>query len=260
MFNLLSGEFYKWKKSKSFWVCTAVTVVIVIWMYLMIAVAAQLSGGSLTNPEGEPISVLEMVREINSTGMGTIFMSIFICIWVVGEYSHGAIKNIAGKGVTREKVFLSKYFSSLAATMVMNLIYFVSIVAGGCIYLGTDSIGRGFFGQLAAYIGMQLLFGAAVSGIIVTICEYARNMAVGVSISLCILLLSDILVRGLDLLLSLAKIGIKASTYWVICQMNQFPIGAITGDDVAYAVNVIVIWTALSLVLGMVHFKRVDVI
>lgn len=260
MFNLLCGEFYKWKKSKSFWVCTAVAVVIVAWFYLMVMVVVQQSGEPLTNPDGSATSVLEMVKEINSTGIGMIFVAIFTCIWGVGEYSNGAIKNLAGKGVSKEKVFLAKYISSLTAAVVMNLICMLAIAAFGCICLGTDTIGNGFLGQLSIYIGIQLLFGAAASGIIVTVCEFTRNMAAGISISLCIFLLSDILVSGLDLLLSAAELEIKASSYWVISQMNDFPIDTITGDNIGYAVNAIVMWAALSVVLGMVHFKRADVV
>lgn len=260
MFNLFGGEFYKWKKSRSFKICTVIAVAVVVWLYLMIAVASHLAGEPLTNPEGEIPTVLEMVGEVNSTGVGTIFMAIFICIWVVGEYSHGAIKNIAGKGLTREQVFLSKYFSSVAATMVMNLIYFAAIVIVGCIYLGTDSIGSGFFRDLSAYIGLQLFFGVAVSGIIVAICEFTRNMAVGISISLCILLLSDVLLMGLDLLLSAAKLDIKASTYWIINVIKDCPTIGLTTDFLGRAISVMVMWTAISLVLGMVHFKRTDVV
>lgn len=65
---------------------------------------------------------------------------------------------------------------------------------------------------------------------------------------------------GLDLLLSAAKLDIKASTYWIINVIKDCPTIGLTADFLGRAISVMVMWTALSLVLGMVHFKRTDVV
>lgn len=48
------------------------------------------------------ISIMDMMRQMFANCNAIIFATIFICIFVINDYSHGAIKNFVGKGYRRE--------------------------------------------------------------------------------------------------------------------------------------------------------------
>ena len=122
MLNLLDAEFYKWKKSRSFKICSLLIVGIVIFAYVMIYVASNIQDGKIPNGTGgvivssdfadenvidtlKTIGILGMMGEITGSGLAGIFITVFVCIWCISEYTNGAAKNTAGKGYTRVKVF-----------------------------------------------------------------------------------------------------------------------------------------------------------
>lgn len=271
MFNLLSGEFYKWKKSKSFKICLLSAIAMIIFVCMMFMMVEKIQSGELENGTGgvvvsqenqqvailDEIGILDIVREY--TGFGSIFYVIFVCIWIVSEYSNGAVKNIAGKGHSRAKVFLSKYLSALISVVIMNIICYAVTLLIGSIVVGTEEINDVFFCDFFSYIGMQLMFSVALTGIIVTICELVRNMGAGIAISIGIIMLSSMISRGLDMLFHLLHMERKATSYWIMDIMAECPMGAINMDFLGRGISVAVIWTALSLVLGMVHFQRADI-
>ena len=57
MFNLLSGEFYKLKKSKSLLVCCAITAVFVLVLYGMLMIVDKVRRGEIENGTGGIIYV-----------------------------------------------------------------------------------------------------------------------------------------------------------------------------------------------------------
>ncbi len=140
----------------------------------------------------------------------------FLCIGMVSDYTHGEMKNVVGKGYSRMKVFLAKHLFGMAVTLIMNLIIFFVILITGLVLIGTPDGDRLFFQNLLIYFGLQLLFGAAVSSIVIAICEWSRNMAAGIGITMAVIIFSPLLVQGLDLLFSVLRLNISISRYWIL--------------------------------------------
>lgn len=115
MINLLSSELYKLRKSKSFLVSGILSAVFVLFLYVFYALAV---GGMLNMPDAEGTAILESVpnqgilevmRQTYANSNAIIFVTIFVCLFVLGDYSGGAIKNLVGKGARREEIFLAKF-------------------------------------------------------------------------------------------------------------------------------------------------------
>lgn len=275
MFNLFSGEFYKWKKSKVFKVCLAAAIGMIIFIYLMLMLAAKIQNGEMENgtggvvvtesnmEKGEDVfaqyGILGIVSEITGGGFELIFIAVFTCIWVVGEYSNGAIKNMVGKGYSRGKVFLSKYITTAVSVIIMNLILFLVMLLVGFAVVGTKEVSGGFFRDFFSYVGVQLLLCVAFSGILVAVCEFTRSIAAGITISMVLVIFSTVILGGVDLLLQALQLDVKASTYWIMNVMSDCPMGAIDLDFMGRAVSVTVMWTVLSLLAGMIHFRQKDI-
>lgn len=46
----------------------------------------------------DEVGIIDVLLQIYGTGFSAIATSVFICIFVLGEYGNGAIKNVVGKG------------------------------------------------------------------------------------------------------------------------------------------------------------------
>lgn len=276
MSNLFRSELYKWRKCKAFYICllSAVGCVIVIWLSFLLA--DQVERGNIENgtmgitvtqqvPDaGEGTGILDEIQimefvQFMGVGFSTLFMAIFISIWVISEYTQGAVKNTIGKGYSRNSIFLTKYISSVLCALVLDLgIYIVAALTGVAV-LGTERIGETFVRDFLAYAGIQLMLGVAFSGIIAAVSEFARSMAVGIAVSMILATFSSALVNGLDLIFKAVNIDFKMSDYWISNVIENCPIEGIDMDVVGRAVYVAVMWTVISLFAGMVHFREADV-
>lgn len=277
MFNLFGAEFYKWRKSKSFYICllSAVVCVVLIWLSFLLAdkvESGQVENGTMgitvseeTLEEGQNISFLDevnmmqIVQTFVGGGFSTLFMAIFICIWVVGEYTNGAIKNVVGKGYSRNSIFLTKYFSAVLTSLALDIAIIIVAVLAGVAVMGTARIGDTFLPNCLAYVGVQLMLGVAYSGMVATISELTRSLAAGISISIFLAALSSTFANGLDLLFKTIHIDLKVSDYWITSVIENCPIEGINLDVVGGAISVTVMWTVISLMVGIVHFHEADV-
>ena len=72
-------------------------------------------------------------------------------------------------------------FSGMAAQFAGGglVIIFLVILTIGLILIGMPDKGGLFFRDLLIYFGLQLLFGSAISSIVIAVCEWSRNMAAG---------------------------------------------------------------------------------
>ena len=228
MRNILNGECYKWKKNKAFWKCLLSAVGMILLVYLTMTAAGQAMGA--TGDVLKETGISGMAAQFAGGGLVTMFSAIFLCIWVISDYTHGAMKNVVGKGYSRVQVFLAKHLFGTLITTLMNLVIFLVILIIGLILIGTQHVGRLFFQNLFIYFGLQLLFGVAVSSIVIAVCEWSRNMAVEIGITMALIIFSPLLMQGLDLLFSAMQLKITISGYWILNLMADCPTEAFTSD------------------------------
>lgn len=268
MFNLLSGEFYKWKKSKSFKVCCFLSILFIAFLYGSFWMADQIQKGQMEQGEAgivietESESVLESLSlfDVEQVVYGTaasLITTVFVCIFVIGEYGNGAIKNMVGKGSSRNSIFLAKYVMAMIAAMVLLLISGLVTFIGGLFLFGVDRINAELIKNLCQYVGIQTLLGVTFAGIIVAIGEMSRNLGVGISVSIGVLMLAGILFNGLDLLFY--KVDFRPSNYWIANLVSECPFNHFSGDFITRVLLACIFWIVVSLAAGMLHFKKADV-
>ena len=257
MRNLLYGEWYKWKKNKAFWICLLSASGMILLVYLTMTAAGQAMGA--TGDVLKETGISGMAAQFAGGGLVTMFGAIFLCIWVVSDYTHGAMKNVVGKGYSRTQVFLAKHLFGTVITLIMNLIIFLVILTIGLILIGMPDKGGLFFQDLLIYFGLQLLFGAAISSIVIAVCEWSRNMAAGIGITMAVLIFSPLLVQGMDLLLSALRLKISISRYWILNLMTDCPTEAFPLRFLVRGILMSVIWTLLPLAIGAAHFRKTDI-
>lgn len=274
MFNLLRGEFFKLKKGKNIWVCLIVIVVFVLFLYVTLEMVNHIQeientktniGGNVTVgvsvPEGgsgvwSELGIIDMTQQVLG-GIGAILTAVFACIFVIGEFNNGSIKNIVGKGYSRWKIFAAKYITAVAVAAFMLLFMVIATFIFGVIIIGTENINASFLYDLSVYAGIEIILGASLTGIMVVVSECTRNLGAGITISMGIIMFSSFLSSGLDLLCH--SLHFKPSDYWLMDLIGNCPV---TGVDSGFVIRAIVmsfVWIALSMALGIVHFQKTDI-
>lgn len=273
MLNLLRGEFYKLRKSKSFYACCIAMVACVLLLYGMLWLADRIQQGEIENGSygvvvGEEslnqekgsiwneISVLDIEQSMCSS-FASVIIAMFGAIFIVAEYGNGAVKNITGKGHHRWKVFFAKYAVTTAGAVMLLMVMILAVLLLGCIFLGTENWNRTFWKDFLAYNGLQLLFGTVLIGIVAAISEVCRSLGAGISGSIGVVLFSSMITSGLDLVFH--RWNFKATDYWVMDLIGDCPL---TNMDSTFAIRAVVssvIWLILFAGIGVWHFQKADI-
>lgn len=266
MINLLRSELYKLGKSKSYKVAAVLSVLFVLICYRLISIMQTDEAGSAVPATAEAVrNMLESTIMYNIQNMfantnAIIFATIFICIFVLNDYSSGAIKNLVGKGYRREKVYLAKFLVTGLGAVVLYLIVAVSVLITGIICYRPEQLTGAFWADFGSYFALHILYLTGYTAIIVFVCAMARSMAVGVLVSILgIMIFSDPLLSAIDYFLHTWGADFGISQYWIMTVMSNCPATDIPSKFAVQSIIIAGAWLAAAMTGGMVFFARRDI-
>lgn len=266
MINLLHSELYKLRKSKSYKVAAALSVLFVLFTYALFGIMQNM-GISSGNPgtmeivqKLSGIGIMDIMKQMFANCNAIIFATIFMCIFVINDYSSGAIKNFVGKGYRREEVYLAKFFVTELGAVTLYLLVAVSVLVAGIAYFGTEQLTGAFWTDFGNYLTMQILYLTGYTAINVFVCAMARNMASGVLISvLGIMMFSGPILSGLDYLLGFLGADFGISQYWIMSVISNCPAADIPSGFIVQSGIVAGGWLAAAMAGGMILFSKRDI-
>lgn len=278
MSNLLSAEFYKLRKGKAPFVGLLIVATLVVMLYVSLMMIDKINRGEVSNGTGgvmvfqseetvqEMSETESMMQEVGIPGVLQqmfsghfvgLILAVMVSIFVVREYGSGAIKNLVGKGYSRSTIFLSKLLSTTVLAAIFQVAAAIISILIGIPFLGKVGLSMTNWSDVAIYIGLQLLFGIAATGVFVLMGELTRNLAAAIAVSIGILLFSTSLTALLDLLCH--QIGFEPTKYWFLDLMSSCPLTEFDAETLVRSVLVSVVWFAVAAVVGVIHFQRTDV-
>ncbi|MDE6887252.1 MAG: ABC transporter permease [Eubacterium sp.] len=275
MLCLLNAETYKLKKSKSFYVCMAVTVAFILFMFSTIFLMDKIQKEKIADPSGsfsvsiknnEPNSsgslwdslhIMDMLQEAFSGDSIGCILCIFISIFVIREYSSGMMKNIAGKGCSRSSIYLSKLFASILATILIAVTGIAATLICGWIFMGAQAFDRNFWKNLPVYIILQMIMITSLSSLFVFIGELSRNLAAGIAIGICIISFPALLLNVIDM--QFADHAFTPSQYWPVTRIASCPFEGFTTGYWIETLLVAAFWIILTTAAGIWHFNKTDI-
>lgn len=274
MYNLLRGEIYKLFRSKCLYFCGVAVIVCALMMYAMFFTADAVKQGAIDNDAyGVTVSVegvqedssiwdglpVEIFMEAMHGVMGLFILTAFSAIYMYDIYANGAIKNMVGKGYQRCVVFTSKYFATLLGCLVLEVLTVVSVIVCDYLFVGVCRVSADNLGGLLGYAGVQFLLEAAFASIVIMIGQICRNLGMSIVGSFGVMLFSEMVTVGINLILQYFKIEINACKYWITDLIGECSCGAMKAEFVVRAIICAIVWSALAFVLGSIHFRKVDV-
>lgn len=259
MINLLSAEFYKLRKSRSFKVAAGLAVLFTVAVYLL---EELLLSGLVENVDKAMIersNILHILKQMFGQCNTIIFVTIFVCLFAMGDYSSGAVKNIVGKGLRREEIYLARFLVTEFGAVLIYLLTALAVFIGGVIVQRTGQINGAVLYDFISYLSLQILYLTAYTAIIILVCEITRNTA-GILISILgIMLFSNMVFEGIDIVIKAVGAPFTLSKYWIMtviasCPDADIPAWFVTSSGIAAGV-----WLIVSLAVGILYFSWKDV-
>ena len=260
MINILKVDLYKMFKAKSFYV---IGIILAAFSALNAYAFAKIS----LDANEELLMLINsnffvvFMQNVNSV---VTYVTLFVVLFMVSEFSNGTIKNIATKGYLRESI----YFSKLIVGAISTLIY-VTVVALS-IYLPYIFVLRGhitnefempkyfinsFFIMLLhllAYISIGLMIASLVrkSGLSV-VCLFAFTSLIPFILDM----LDKLLASNFETKFSLSKYFISGSLGYAISQADL----SIPDKDIVRVILVPICFSVASVAIGVTVFKKRDI-
>ncbi|MCI9612028.1 MAG: ABC transporter permease subunit [Eubacterium sp.] len=276
MCRLLNAELYKLRKSKSFYTCTILTVVLVIAMFAVFLTADNIQNGKMENGTGgvvvsisqespteasasiwDTIQLMDILRQIFSGDVVALFIGTFISIFVISEFSTGMLKNVVGKGCSRSSIYLSKLLVAMFASFLIIAAGICTALICGRIFMGANAFTDHFWKNLPVYTGLQFLMLLPLASIFVLIGEFFRNLAAGISIGIAVASLPVILLNLFDM--KFADSSFTPSQLWPVTRMASCPFEGFQTEYITGTILVAAFWLILTAGLGMWHFSKTDI-
>lgn len=245
MKNLLKFEFRKLFKQKSFYICTAVMLVI-SYMGLL------LNKTMASNPEMNmpmPSVLSALLSAINSSNF-TLICGIFIALFVCTDYDQQTIKNVYSRGFSRSNVYFAKYVVSVFSTVVMFAVTLIfNFASAATMFEKTTETGN--------YVGLiigQLLYCIAYSSFVFAVSLIVKK--VGVSIALAILgpSLIGTVINLADVFLKIENF--KIGSYWLNGFANDLTTIATSSSRLIVCIVFSIIYALLFVVIGSLINKK----
>lgn len=257
--NIINSEFYKLKKSKSFYICIIACIVLA---FFSVVLASSIQAGILTrgveevSETSEALSgVVLLEKTLGLDFLPTIF-AVFVSIFVAGEFQNGAMKNYVSKGYNRVQIYLSKFIVCSVAVLAMYVINAgIACVIGTALW-GFDPDGVATVGNVSTMLfGVGLLL-LAYTSIFVFISMWLRSNGASIAVNICtISLFSTVLM----LTSFITGDSVTLSNYWI--SGNIAALASLTPESGAVIQGVIVGMCYLlgGIIIGSILFKKQDI-
>ena len=206
MFKLLNFEFRKLIRQKSFYICIAAMLALLVGSAYTTELMTAKSG--VEDPSLSGISYL--MEAISGSALSAV-LAVFIPLFICEDYASGTIRNIITRGFSRLEMFIAKLIAVLAATVLLTALSLAASYLVGTAFWGAGEPSLG--SEQIKILLCQLAVIAAYATMFFAISSMLQK--VGGSIAICLILpmAAVILLSLADA--ALAEREIELSGYWI---------------------------------------------
>ncbi len=261
MINILKVDLYKMFKTKSFYVIGIILAVfsaLNAYMYARMILDEKIG----TFPHFY-ISFFKVFTEnISSVA---IYMTLFVVLFTVSEFSNGTIKNIATKGYLRESIYFSKLIVGAISTLIYVAVVALSIYLPYIFVLRGHNITSAF--EMPKYFVngffIMLLHLLAYISIGLMIASLVRKSGISIVCLFAFLALIPLLLDILDKLLGyVIETEIRMSNYFISTNLSYALSHvdlSIPDKDIVRVILVPICFFVASVAIGVTVFKKRDI-
>lgn len=265
MGNLIRADIYKFLKSKSFLVCTIISIGLAIASVFLMdfaknAMTMVSNGAEVTTQAmyGTLDASHQMGMSVN--GNTPLFMAIFLSIFVGMEFNLGTIKNVATKAYSRTQIYISKLIVSFLGTLVITAITAAAFVLTALALWGFGNPESGFAVHTLQMYGIEMLIHLAYASVFIMIAMLVRSSGVAIAVSIC---LQQFVGLGISLLeFVVNKVfdwDVTLSNYLLSTNMTAVATKELTGELMLRSTLVALVFLLGAALIGIITFRKRDI-
>ncbi len=257
MSKLIKADLYRLFRTKSYYICTGILLVMSI-LSLLIMKGTEIFLGEVV------FSLLELTgisygASAVAGGDIVIFTAIFISVFITQEFVFGTMKNVVSKGFSRVKIYLSKLITMIVATAIMLIALFIVSTVAATIATGElGEITGTFVLEFLRMFAIELLLYSALSSVFVMIAMIVRSNGATIAINIIGVIMFSSLIYELVSLLFKRKYNFY--DYSLLNNINTYYINMSPAfEDIIRSIIVGVAFLTVSTLIGVLVFRKTDV-
>ncbi|MGM9970211.1 MAG: ABC transporter permease [Anaeroplasma sp.] len=249
MKELINFEFRKLFKSKSFFICLAVCLGLVLLGGLTTKVLLENSNGEIATP-----NALSMLKGVIGSANVVLISGIFTALFVCEDDTSGTIKNIYSRGYSRRDVFLSKYIVSLVSILIFTLSSMIlSFLFGSVTWPSELGIQNTYVITIIAQIVMVIAYHAVFFAISSKIGKIGSSIAFNIVGPMFV----SMVLGMVDAFLKLEEN--KISGYWIDSLLSSLQQTSVTNSVITSAIILGIVYSVIFIVIGIRINKKKEV-
>lgn len=264
MTRLLKFEFRKLFRQKSFYICGAVLVGLLLITTVSINFLMSLNDAMVQTSDGSISMGIEGYMNYNGLQMlsaalsecnFSIILAIFLSLFICGDYTNDTLKNVIAKGYGRVSIYASKFIVSLAAVSIYVVICWLTSFISGSAFWGIGTLsGDATPGSLAIALFTQLLLVYAYTAVFFFLCVLLRKTGGSIAIGILAPLVLSMILSLLDALFH--EKTFQLTDYWLDSLLVQSSGTFIPSDILTRGIVCSVIYLVLFAVGGHLIGRR----
>lgn len=175
MLNLLRADFYKLRRSKSFYICLVLTVLLVAYIIIDFSSSAHIK--EQLSPSTFHWIYMLFEEKAFLPYFIPVFQAIFITMLITNEYSAGTIKDSVSLGFSRTKIYMSKLITVSVGTVLLILVaIFTTGITSVFVFGIYGSFSMNDLLLLVRMLLIQLLLYTAYGSVFLMIASLIKNI------------------------------------------------------------------------------------
>lgn len=280
MKNLIKCDLYKLTKSRYFWICLIITILLAAATTFLLDFTYKLAGenaqaqieqqqsamedsGLSISTEGIPTSYnqLSVSSQLMTffAGNTTLILAVLVSLFVGSEFNQGTIKNIASRNYSRSSIYLSKLAVAIWVSILYTLLFVLTASLTAFFLWGFGNVSSDFWIEILQKGTLELLLGAAYASLFVMFSILIRQNGGSLAINICFLEFTSLLFSLAEMAANkLLGHSVSLSQYLPDMNMNTLAQNPDHGDMLR-ALAVGICFLVIPACIGIWNFNKRDI-
>ncbi|MBE5063828.1 ABC transporter permease subunit [Lachnospiraceae bacterium DSM 108991] len=215
MLNLIRSDIFKLRKAKYFWILLFINILLAVGTVYLLDFTYKLAGDSMEaqltqeqaalDDAGMNVSVEGIPTghdQLSASGQlltffagnTTLLMAVLISLFVGSEFNNGTVKIIASRNYSRLKIYLSKLFVGILASVLFTLVFVLAATMTATALWGFGDVSGSYASQLLLKGALELLLGASYVSLFVMFSFLIRQNGGSLAANICFLEFTSLVV------------------------------------------------------------------
>lgn len=229
MNQLLKFEFRKLFRQKSFYICGAILVGLLLITTVSINFLMDINNQMIQTGDGSVSMGIEGYADYNGLKMVTcalsecnisIFLAVILSLYICSDYTNDTLKNVIAKGYSRVSIYASKFIVSMVTVTIYTVFCWLAAFVSGTAFWGVGTLDEGATaGSFILALFVQLLIIYAYTAVFFFLCVLLRKTSGSIAVGILAPLVINLLLTFLDALFH--KKNFQLSDYWLDSLLAQ---------------------------------------